>query len=309
MLSFPRCFSKCILASEGLKSREPGGMIMGKVLKRFLYYWRIPLLFIILFFVLLWIATSVSEPAASIFSCIWLFVDIPCLVGFTIYAIVKRIRNIIEHISTGIPVEDFSFPELDALETIGYVISDTFEMVKSLSFRMKFRFFGFRILSVVLIAAGCVGCFFFSSSIVMIVLFTLLIIGGATLWILANPKKFNAKVSGARMIPCPTEVTLNRIYKSLREISTLLGLPCFASVRGFKEPIIVYGSERDEYIYVVYRPKKRDFLYVSTLSSIMLEESIAKDSDDEGNDEVVQEFDFYLEDIAKTVELAVERAK
>ena len=82
---------------------------MSKNLKRFFYYWRLPLLFFILFFVFLWLGSSLEGGAGTFFSVIWLFIDIPCLLFFTVRSVFFRIRSAITYRRTGIRDEAFIF--------------------------------------------------------------------------------------------------------------------------------------------------------------------------------------------------------
>ena len=151
-----------------------------------------------------------------------------------------------------------------------YKISDEFSSVADLSGKMKARYVLFRILGIVLIIGGSIACFLCFYSYLLITLFTLVIIGGATLCIIANPKSYNENVEGVQMIPCPSNMTEQDLYQILSTKSTPLGYPRFAKVRGFKNSIMVYGSDLDAYIYAVYQPKHASYFYVSTLSSICL---------------------------------------
>lgn len=135
---------------------------MNKNLQRFFYYWRLPLLFFILFFVLLFISDSLEGDAAGIVGAIWLFVVIPCLLIFTVRAIFLRIRSAITYHRTKVRDEVFIFPEIDAVHGVIDAVSDDLDSLRDLSASMKFRCIMFRLLSVVLIVGGIVGCFMFS---------------------------------------------------------------------------------------------------------------------------------------------------
>lgn len=279
---------------------------MNENLKRFFYYWRLPILFFILFFALLWLSSSLEGDAAGIIGALWLFVDIPCLLFFTVRAIFLRIRSAITYRRTGIRDEEFVFPEVNFVRAIVDAVEDEIDSVSSLSFGMKTRCIIFRLLGVLLIAGGITGCFFFYDSTFLIVVFTLVIIGGATLWLVANPESYNSQVEGARMVSCPRDLTDELLFNSLRTIHTSLGAPRFAKVRSFKKPVMVYGSASDDYIYVVYRARLFQYYYVSTLSSVSLQEN--KSTADSGADEEGEksrEFAFYLDEICDAVEKAV----
>lgn len=240
-------------------------------MKRFLYFWRLPLFFFIMFFVLLFLADPKTESAFSTAcSVIWLCIDIPCLVIFTLIALYKHIRSFIEFLRTGEKEDDYEFVEITFIEEIFYKISDEFSSVADLSGKMKARYVLFRILGIVLIIGGSIACILCFDSYLLITLFTLVIIGGATLCIIANPKSYNENVEGVQMIPCPSNMTEQDLYQILSTKSTPLGYPRFAKVRGFKKSIMVYGSDLDAYIYAVYQPKHASYFYVSTLSSICL---------------------------------------
>lgn len=277
-------------------------------MKRFLYFWRLPILFFILFFVLLFLSASLEGDAAGAVGALWLFVDIPCLVFFTIRAIVLRIRSAVEYRRTGVKVEDYNFPEANFV----MAIVDGIGSVGKLSSNMKLRYFLFKILGIILIAGGIVGCFFFFASMSMIVLFTLVMIGGATLCIMANPRKYNLEVGGARMVPFHGNLTEEDLYDYLRTIPTSLGYPRFAIVRGFKKPILVYGTDADAFIQVVYRARHFEYFNVSSVSSMSLIEFLPTSDEPyygEKDASFYQDSDFSLDEITSAVEQAVSLAE
>ena len=176
---------------------------------------------------------------------------------------------------------------------------------------MQLRCILFRLLGVVLIVGGSIGAFFFSFSYFFLIIFTLVIIAGATLWIVANPQRYNERISGSSMVPCGDDITNEQLYKILCTLPTPLGTPHLAKVRGFKKPIIVYGSQSDTYIYLVYHARTFDFFYVSTIYSFSLLQILPDDnvrSDEEAADSINQEFAYYLYTITSTVEKAVSLA-
>ena len=281
---------------------------MDNFFKRFFYYWRLPILFFILFFVLLAIGYQFEGDAAGVIGAIWLFVDIPCLIFFTIRAIYLRIRNAIRYHRTGVRAEAYVFPEIDFIKNIADFISDEFYDLKELTVGLKSRYFLFLLLGFILIAGGIVGCFFFAGSILMIVLFTLIIIAGATLWISSNPRRYNMRVSGAKVIPCKVKLTEEELCDLLCSIYTSLGTPQLAMVKGFKKPIIIYGSESDIIIYAVYRARFSELFRVSSLYSSSIIEFLPSPEaqiDEEDLDSSCDEFDSAIEEIAAAVGQAV----
>lgn len=286
------------------------GSFMSKNLIRFFYYWRLPLLFFLLFFVLLWLGSSLEGDLGGIIGAIWLFIDIPCLLFFTVRSVFLRIRSAITYCRTGIRDEVFIFPEVDALRGAVDIVADEIDSVKGLSSRMKLRYFAFRLLGVGLIIGGIVGCFYFAASNILLVLFSLVIIAGATLWITANHESYNNRVESVRMVPSPEELTAEQLYPYLRTIPTSLGSPRFAAVRGFKKPILVYGSEMDGFIYGVYRARLSDSFYVSTLASFSLKEPLppAEVQIQKESRNAVWDPDDYLPELTAAVEEAVARA-
>lgn len=275
-------------------------------IERFIYYWRMPIIFFILFFVLLWIGDGLEGDAGGIIGAIWLFIDIPCLIFFTVRSIYLSIRNAITYRRTGVREETLVFPEINFLCRICDGIADEVDSVKELSTPIKFRYFALRLLSIVLIAGGIIGCFIFVNSTFLLVLFALVIIAGATFWIVANPITYNLQVESVRTIPCQQKMTIDQLYNILLTISTPLGTPRFATVRGFKKPVIVYGFESDAYIYVVYPARFSAIFYVSCiLSYSLIEESSDYTDYDEAEDTHVQDHAYYLEELAYVVEGAV----
>ncbi len=279
--------------------------------KRFFYYWRFPLLFFILFFLLLWLSDKLEGDAGGAIGAIWLFIDIPCLIFFTVRAIYFRIRSIITYLRTGIRDEGFIFPEIDFLQSVIDLIEDAAEAFAKLDPLMKIRFIVFRLLGLGFIIGGIAGCYYYSNSTFMIALFTLVIIGGATLWIAANPNSYNSRVESARMVPCSGKMTNEELYEFLRMTPASLGSPRFAAVRGFKKPVIVYGSKTDDYIYAVYHAPVSSFFYVSRLSSWSLKETLTTESTQNNAADYKPEtgcYDNDLSEITAVVEAAVERA-
>ena len=284
---------------------------MNNNLKRFFYYWRFPLLFFILFFVLLWLGSLLEGDAGGIVGALWLFVDIPCLLFFTVRSVFFRIRSAVTCRRTGVRDEVFIFPEVDALQGAADIVADEIDAMKQLSSRMKMRFIIFRLLGAGLIAGGITGCFFFADFTLILVLFSLVIIAGATLWIVANPESYNNRVENVRMVPCPAGLTAERLCLYLRAVPTSLGSPQFVAVRGFKKPVIVYGSDQDAFIYAVYRARFSDFFYVSTLSSFSLKEPLSPAEEpnyEESPYTVCHDVADLLSEITAAVEKAVERA-
>lgn len=280
---------------------------MNKNLKRFFYYWRLPLLFFILFFVLLWLGSALDNDAGSIISVIWLFVDIPCLLFFTVRSIFFRIRSAVTYRRTGIRDEAFIFPEIDFLQGTADIVATEIDSVKTLSPRMKLRYFSFRLLGAALIAGGIAGCFYFYGSNLLLVLFSLVIIAGATLWIVANPESYNMRVEGVRMVPCPGNITEESVYRFLSTVPTSAGIPRLAAVRGFRKPIMVYGSEQDDFIYAVYRAPLSEFFYVSALSPFSLKEKLPQTEKDrkDGSNIFCRDSAEYLDEITVAVEEAI----
>ena len=269
---------------------------------RFLHYWRLPLFSFILFFVLMFIATSFKTTVGDISSVIWLF-NIPLLLVLTGRAIFLRIRDAIAYHCTGVRNEDFNFPEVNFVQNILYEIGS----VKELTNPMKLRYLLFRILGIILIIGGSIGCLCFYSSIIIITLFTLVIITGATLCIIANPASYNARLDNARMVPYSGNMTNESLYNLLRTIPTSLGRPHLATVRGFKKPVIVYGSKFDNSIYIVYKARFFAYFHVSSIYSFSLQEYLSED--ESYNDDEIdfsQEFASCLDEITFTVEKALD---
>lgn len=278
-------------------------------MKRFFYFWRFPIYFGVLFFVLLFAGEANLDNGFGIFcSVTWLFIDIPCLIIFTIRALYKHIRSFIEFLQTGEKEEDYDFVEFDFIASVFEKIGDEISSVLSLSVSMRIRYLLFRIGGIVLIIVGCIACFCFYGSTLMLIIFTLVIIGGATLCIVANPKSYNESVSGVRMVPCPSEMTEKDLYDILCTIDTPLGSPRFANVRGFDEPIMVYGSSLDSSIYAVYRPTISEFYYVSSLSSFSLLDELDPQESEDGDTYSSESGDF-LPEITSAVEEAMSRFK
>ena len=280
-------------------------------MKRFLYFWRFPIFFFIMFFVLLYLGDAETEtPFSTACAIIWLCIDIPCLVIFTLIAIFKHLRSFINYLRTGEKEDDYTFVEIEFFENIGCWISDEFSSLTDLSGSMKVRYFLFRILGIVLIIGGSIGCFLCFGSYLLITLFTLVIIGGATLCIMANPKSYNKRVEGVQMVPCPSSMTDQDLYEILRTISTPLGYPSFAKVRGFKDRIMVYGSDLDAYVYAVYSPKHASYFYISMLSSVSLLEHVypsQPEEDDSKTNTYYSDSDSNIYQITAAVEEAVSR--
>lgn len=285
---------------------------MSNNLKRFFYYWRLPLLFFVLFFVLLWLASVTEGDTSGLISALWLFVDVPALLFFTVRSIFIRIRSAITYHRTGIHDEAFIFPEINFVQGFIDSIADTFDSVRLLSPGMKLRFFIFRVVGILLIIGGTVGCFFFAESTLLIVLFTLVIIAGATLCITADPKSYNSHVDGVRIVACPGDLSTEELYPYLCKIPTALGAPRFAAIRNFKKPVMVYGSSEDEYIFTVYRATLSEFFYVSMISSFSLKENLpATDAQRSSGSysAVVRGVDNYLGEITVAVEEAIALAR
>ena len=272
-------------------------------IERFIYYWRMPIIFLIPFFVLLFLCSRLEGNAAGIVGALWLFVDIPCLIFFTGRSIYLSIRSAITYHRTGIRDEVLIFPELDFVSRVADSVSEEINSVKLLSLPMKFRYLAFRVLGIVLIVIGIACCFLFSDSFLLLVIFTMVIIAGVTLWILANPARYNSKVEGIKMIPCHDKFTEGALYDVLLPFTTSLGAPRLTEVRSINKPVIVYGSASDAYIYVIYRSRFSDSFYISTLSSTALIDQSS--SCEEIDDTCSQEYAFYLNELASVVEEAI----
>lgn len=279
---------------------------MNKNLKRFLYYWRLPIFFFILFFVLMFTGAYLEGNAGLFFGVVWLMVDIPCLIFFTIRSIYIRIRDAVAFRRTGVRNEEFNFPEVNFIRAVAAEI----ESVRKLPPRLKARYFALRILGIAIIIGGCIGCFYFAASYVLLALFALVIIAGATICLIANPKRYNEQVEGVRMVTCQCKLTEENLIDTLRTISTPLGSPHLAIVKGFKKPIIVYGSAEDSSIYVVYHAKFSDIFYISTIMSSYLQKilpSANEQEEEEIGNAGNQDSDYLLNAITSAVEEAVER--
>lgn len=102
------------------------------------------------------------------------------------------------------------------------------------------------------------------------------------------------------MVPCPDKLTTDELYESLLPIPTSLGSPRLAYIRGFSKPVIVYGSDSDTCIYAVYRARLFDYFYINAMYSFNLKGFLSED------EELEEEFAFYLDEIASVVEAAME---
>lgn len=282
----------------------PKRFVMNKKLLRFLYYWRMPVFLFILFFVLIIVGTYTEGSICTACGIIWLCIDIPFLIYFTIRSIYRRIRDAIAcHRNKTLEIE-YHFPELNVLQAI----SEEIDSVRGLSSDMKLRYFVLRFLSIVLIIGGSIGVLCFMPSIFLAVIFTLVIIAGATIWLIANPNKYNERVEGARMISCPEEMTNEQLCDLLRRNPTSLGIPRLAIAQGFKKPIIVYGSEADAFIYVIYRARFSDVYYVTSICSSYVKEYLtAPDEliDEQSTHTEDHDSTFYLNELTSAVEQAV----
>ncbi len=279
---------------------------MSNGMKRFFYFWRFPLIFFVLFWVLLWLTTKVNGDAGGILSAIWLFIVIPGLLFFTIRSIYLWIRSVVTYHRTGIRDEVLVFSEVDFVCGIIDAIADEIDSIRELSGSMKLRYLGFRIVGIGLVIAGSIGAILCYPILLLVVIWSLVIIAGATLWIMANPSRYNLRVSGARMVPFHGDIAIDELFNVLKTISTSLGTPEMANVRGFKNRVIVYGSSSDAYIYVVYRAHLFDYYYVSTIASYSLNEELLDNlNTDESTDKNIQDFAYYLDELADTVKEAV----
>lgn len=282
---------------------------MSTGLKRFFYYWRWPLYLLALAIIFFILGMCFEGNVSTTFGVLWLFACVFFIMAL-FCSIFNRIKALIEYLRTGVKEEYYDFPEIDFFEDIAYKISDDFEVFGELSLKNKLRFLGFRTLGTILVIGGCIGCFFFSFSLFMIVVFTLVIIGGVTLWILSNPNRYNSQVAGTRMVACHDGHTDERIYEYLKGMPTSLGTPVFADVFGFDKPVIVYGSNYDDYVYVVYRSTHSENFFISAIAQVLVrsELPVQKDDDPYHSTSTVQDFGYYLDELEDTVETAIRRA-
>ena len=112
-------------------------------IERFIYYWRMPIIFLIPFFVLLFLCSRLEGNAAGIVGALWLFVDIPCLIFFTGRSIYLSIRSAITYHRTGIRDEVFIFSELDFVSRVADSVSENINSVKVLLCQWSFAIWPF----------------------------------------------------------------------------------------------------------------------------------------------------------------------
>lgn len=231
---------------------------MGHKAKVILSYWRIPLYFLIAMIILLVVASQ-WEKGEGALDALALFVAFPGLVITLIRAEYLSIKNTIYYNRNGWP-ETVELAEVEAIRSVVYWVEDEIDTISDLSSGMKIRFLLFRIFGIILIAGGIVLAF------IMPVIGALVIIGGATLCICANPETYNSMVSNVRMVPYGVdfdEFDIHDAFEKLKGVWTSLGTPYLARVRGVEEDAIVYGPDESGSMVVVYQPKSKGFLFVS----------------------------------------------
>lgn len=282
---------------------------MNLKLKRFLYYWRLPIYCFILWCLLLFLGNVVPGEAGQIFSVIWLF-DCVFFVFALVRAIWIRIKDAFYCWNHDTTIDDYSFAEFEFIKSVidwfGYDISTFMDLPGS----FKLRYIVFRVIGTFLIIWGSVKCYLSYGSNFLIAVFTLVIIAGATLWVMSNPRKYNENVTGVRMVPFDKDLDNEKIFKQLLNMPTSLGIPTMANVLGFKKPIIVYGSKEDDYVYVVYKAKFSKLFYVSCIISESASSDMAEPKENASvrSEGINQEFEYYLEEILTVVENAVNLA-
>ena len=162
--------------------------------KNILSYWRLPLYFLIASIITL-VVTVKSEKLSGVFSALWLFVAVPGFAITFIIAIVRSIKNSIVYRGGDWP-EEVKLPEIELFKNIGSWIGDEVFDISYMSGGMRIRYILFRVFGIVFIIGGIVLAFFLP------VIGALVIIAGAALCIMANPRSFNKQSSNVRMISC-----------------------------------------------------------------------------------------------------------
>lgn len=283
---------------------------MNNFLKRFFYYWRVPLYFVALSILFLILALCFEGDVSTGFGVVWLFCCTFFVMSF-FYALYVRVVSIINHLKDKTLEEEYEFPEIDFIVSTWYSIEDDIDTFIELSLKNKIRCIVFRLIGILLVIGGCYGAFMFSFSFFMIFLFTLVIIGGVTLWIVSSPNKYNSNVKGVRIVDCHEGLTEEKLFEYLKYEKTSLGVPAFARVLGFENPVMVYGNNYDDYIYVVYKSNSSDYFVISTLSKVLVNDQLPVQEGDDPyySESTIQDFGYYLDELEEVVENAIERAE
>ena len=270
----------------------------GKVI---LALWRLPLYCLVAMIALfIWVDNVQSEDFAGVLSAILLFVVFPLFVFTFIRSIVLTIKRSIEYSREGWP-DEVTLPEVEFFKNLALDISIEFDDFSDLSTGMKVRYIVFRVLAVALVIGGIVVAL-----CTLVIIGTLMMIGGVTLWIVANPRSYNESVSGVRMVSCDSDPDIHALYEKLKNKSTPLGTPYLVKMRGFKTDVMVYGPN-DDYDMVIVYPATADYFYVSNVCMpSRIEENIsdpiipAQEAQSNGLDS-----DYVLELVRSDVEAAV----
>lgn len=224
--------------------------------KNILSYWRLPFYFLIASIITL-VVTVISEKLAGVFSALWLFVAVPGFVVTFIIAIVRSIKNSIVYKDIGWP-EEVTLPEIELFKNIGSWIGDEIFDISYMSGGMKVRFILFRVFGIALTVGGIVLAFFFP------VIGALVIIGGVTLCIMANPRTYNERITNVQMISCHKGDSIRRIYDYLKKKWTPLGTPCIARVAKVKGEALVWGPSKSGEVVVLYHARFSPCFYASS---------------------------------------------
>ena len=229
---------------------------MNPKVKLILRYWRIPLYFLIAMLLLVTVALT-SEKLEGACYALAVFLTFPGFVVTLVRAVFLSVIRPIQYHRNGWPEVD-RLPEITFFRNIADAVSDEIGDIASFSGRSLARFLGFRVLGVLLIAGGIV-----LAIATLYVIGTLLMIAGATLWIMANPRTYNRRVEGVRMVPCGKGDDVGKLYTYCRGRMTSLGTPYLARLRGFETDVLVFGPNSADDMVIVYHAKRTDCFYVS----------------------------------------------
>lgn len=224
--------------------------------KNILSYWRLPLYFFIASIITL-VVTVKSEKLSGVFSALWLFVAVPGFAITFIIAIVRSIKNSIVYRGGDWP-EEVKLPEIELFKNIGSWIGDEVFDISYMSGGMRIRYILFRVFGIVFIIGGIVLAFFLP------VIGALVIIAGAALCIMANPRTYNEQSSNVQMISCHKGDSIRRIHGYMKNKWTPLGTPFIAKVSKVKGEALVWGPSNIGEVVVLYHARFSPCFYVSS---------------------------------------------
>lgn len=264
---------------------------LGEIFKRFRFS---------LYFLIVMVVYFVAVPLESDsgwFAALVLFVFFPGAVITFIWALYRAIKDIVLHIG-GEP-----WPESETIGEIRFVvgiydfITDEIDSIRSMSGRMRVRFFLFTIGGILLAVLGLAIIIVGAFSYVLIAVGTVVLILGIALVKLASPDHYSGVASGFEMHDNHKGFTTDELYGFITAMNPECGLPDKIVMINSKKECLAWKAA-DDFVITVYPTAHDEGFYVYKSQSYVVKEYLTQN----GNGESLADADDLYREVNELIE-------